>query len=90
VQGVSRSTTLIIGYLMWKLGKPYDDVYQIVRALRGVASPNIGFTCQLLQWQVCAATAQRSTAPRGAAAPTHGLHALHCPRHTTIVLPAWS
>jgi hypothetical protein len=25
---------------------------QAVRALRGVTSPNIGFTCQLLQWQV--------------------------------------
>ena len=23
-----------------------------MRALRGVTSPNIGFTCQLLQWQV--------------------------------------
>lgn len=52
LQGVSRSTTIVIGYLMWKLGKPYDEVYQTVRALRGVASPNIGFTCQLLQWQV--------------------------------------
>jgi hypothetical protein len=51
-QGVSRSTTLVIAYLMWKSGKGYDDVYTAVRALRGVTSPNIGFTCQLLQWQV--------------------------------------
>ena len=50
-QGVSRSTALAIAYLMWKLGQPYDEVYKAVRALRGVASPNIGFTCQLLQWQ---------------------------------------
>ncbi len=28
-QGVSRSTTIAIGYLMWKLGKPYDEVYQV-------------------------------------------------------------
>ncbi|KAI8466485.1 MAG: hypothetical protein J3K34DRAFT_524485 [Monoraphidium minutum] len=50
-QGVSRSTTIAIAYLMWKLGHQYEDVYQAVRALRGVTSPNIGFTCQLLQWQ---------------------------------------
>lgn len=28
-QGVSRSTTVAIAYLMWKLGKPYEEVYQV-------------------------------------------------------------
>jgi dual specificity MAP kinase phosphatase len=51
-QGVSRSTTIVIAYIMWKTGQTYDQVYQAVRNLRGVCSPNIGFTCQLLQWQV--------------------------------------
>ncbi len=46
-QGVSRSAALVIGYLMWKLGQPYDEVYQSVKAIRGVANPNIGFTCQV-------------------------------------------
>ncbi len=46
-QGVSRSAALVIGYLMWKLGQPYDEVYQAVKAMRGVANPNIGFTCQV-------------------------------------------
>lgn len=49
-QGVSRSATLVIAFLMWKLDKPYDEVFAAVKAIRGVANPNIGFTCQLLQW----------------------------------------
>ncbi|KAL4430635.1 hypothetical protein ABPG75_005891 [Micractinium tetrahymenae] len=50
-QGVSRSATLAIAYLMWKRAAGYDDVFQEVKAARGVANPNIGFICQLLQWQ---------------------------------------
>jgi protein-tyrosine phosphatase len=51
-EGVSRSTALVIAYLMWKSGKGYEEVYAAVRALRGVTSPNMGFMCQLLEWQV--------------------------------------
>mmetsp|Transcript_7479 Transcript_7479/g.16214 ORF Transcript_7479/g.16214 Transcript_7479/m.16214 type:complete len:611 (+) Transcript_7479:177-2009(+) len=50
-QGVSRSATIVIGYLMWKYGETYDEVFAKVKSIRGVANPNIGFTCQLLQWQ---------------------------------------
>lgn len=51
-QGVSRSTTIAIAYLMWRTGGSYDEVYQAVRALRGVTSPNVGFMCQLMNWAV--------------------------------------
>jgi dual specificity MAP kinase phosphatase len=51
-QGVSRSTTIAIAYLMWKTRGSYDEVYQAVRALRGVTSPNVGFMCQLINWAV--------------------------------------
>ncbi|KAF5830094.1 protein-tyrosine phosphatase-like protein, partial [Dunaliella salina] len=51
VQGVSRSATIVIAYMMWKMRKSYDEAYTHVKAARGVANPNIGFTCQLLQWQ---------------------------------------
>lgn len=125
VQGVSRSATVVIAYLMWKTGGTYDGVFARVKvrhgasphmlqpphatccmaqhaglgchcwhsvrqscsnmhqetgsywahapnqqhcvhpsphslaqpglfsmqAIRGIANPNIGFTCQLLQWQ---------------------------------------
>jgi len=50
-QGVSRSSSLAIGYLMYRRGDPYDTVYQAVKAIHGIANPNMGFACQLVQWQ---------------------------------------
>jgi protein-tyrosine phosphatase len=51
-QGVSRSTTIAIAFLMLKTNQTYDDVYKVVRAKRGVTSPNVGFMCQLINWGV--------------------------------------
>lgn len=50
-QGVSRSTSLVIAYLMWKKGQSFEDAFQHVKAARGVTNPNMGFACQLLQCQ---------------------------------------
>lgn len=50
-QGVSRSTSLVIAYLMWRKGQSFDDAFQFVKAARGIANPNMGFACQLLQCQ---------------------------------------
>uniref|UniRef100_A0A7N0UCK3 Uncharacterized protein n=1 Tax=Kalanchoe fedtschenkoi TaxID=63787 RepID=A0A7N0UCK3_KALFE len=50
-QGVSRSTSLVIAYLMWREGRSFDDAFQYVKAARGIADPNMGFACQLLQCQ---------------------------------------
>lgn len=50
-QGVSRSATIAIAYIMWRTQLPFDKVFEQVKSIRGVASPNIGFTCQLLNWQ---------------------------------------
>lgn len=47
-QGVSRSTSLVIAYLMWKEGQSFEDAFQLVKAARGVTNPNMGFACQLL------------------------------------------
>jgi hypothetical protein len=60
-QGVSRSVALCIGYLMWRDGAGYDDTFARVKAARGVANPNMGFACQLLQW-----AKRRGTPPDGA------------------------
>ncbi|XP_047961008.1 protein-tyrosine-phosphatase MKP1-like [Salvia hispanica] len=49
--GVSRSTSLVIAYLMWKEGQSFDDAFQHVKTARGVTNPNVGFACQLLQCQ---------------------------------------
>ncbi|KAM1103055.1 hypothetical protein ACFX19_011800 [Malus domestica] len=50
-QGVSRSTSLVIAYLMWREGHSFEDAFQYVKAARGVTNPNMGFACQLLQCQ---------------------------------------
>lgn len=47
IQGVSRSVTFVIAYLMWQRKKPYGDVFEAVKAIRGVANPNIGFCFQV-------------------------------------------
>ncbi|XP_020968955.1 protein-tyrosine-phosphatase MKP1-like [Arachis ipaensis] len=44
-QGVSRSTLLVIAYLMWREGQSFDDAFQLVKAARGIADPNMGFAC---------------------------------------------
>ncbi|XP_043724719.1 protein-tyrosine-phosphatase MKP1-like [Telopea speciosissima] len=50
-QGVSRSTSLVIAYLMWRDGQSFEDAFQFVKAARGITNPNMGFACQLLQCQ---------------------------------------
>lgn len=50
-QGVSRSAALCIAYLMHTKALSYGDAYSQVKSVRGVANPNIGFICQLVQWQ---------------------------------------
>ena len=32
---------------MWRNDKAYDETFQQVKAMRGVANPNIGFICQV-------------------------------------------
>ena len=50
-QGVSRSVTLIIAYLMWLENMTYQDALDCVRRTRGIARPNIGFQCQVTLWR---------------------------------------
>ncbi|MED6196950.1 hypothetical protein PIB30_052138 [Stylosanthes scabra] len=50
-QGVSRSSSLVIAYLMWREGQSFEDAFQYVKNARGVTNPNMGFACQLLQCQ---------------------------------------
>merc|ERR1711916_3828 len=49
-QGVSRSSAFTIAYLMFKNDWPYKQTHEFVKAIRGVANPNTGFMCQLLEW----------------------------------------
>jgi protein-tyrosine phosphatase len=42
-QGVSRSATIAIGYCIWKLNKDFDLIFEYVKKIRTVVSPNMGF-----------------------------------------------
>lgn len=44
-QGVSRSATIAIGYCIWKLNKDFDVIFEYVKKIRTVVSPNMGFQC---------------------------------------------
>lgn len=51
VQGVSRSVSLCIAYLIIRENLTYSAAFDIIKKNRGVASPNMGFTVQLLIFQ---------------------------------------
>eukprot|EP00903_Cladosiphon_okamuranus_P006522 g6373.t1 len=51
VQGVSRSCTLAIAWLMLTKGIDYDEAYTRVREGRPICAPNTSFICSLLEWQ---------------------------------------
>lgn len=50
-KGVSRSTSLVIAYLTWLQRCTFQDAFNFVKTARAVTNPNLGFACQLLQFQ---------------------------------------
>ncbi|KAL7697708.1 Dual specificity phosphatase catalytic domain/Protein-tyrosine phosphatase [Lotmaria passim] len=73
-QGVSRSCTFVIAYVMWKQGLCYDRAYELVRARRNVCSPNMGFVLNLRLWEAHLTTPQLNSiyafAPYTSTSPT--------------------
>lgn len=49
-EGVSRSATVVIAYLMWKGKTVFRDALDIVRTARPCCNPNTGFTFVLLRF----------------------------------------
>lgn len=47
-EGVSRSVTIVIAYLMWDFRWSFERAFDFVRDIRPIANPNTGFTFQLL------------------------------------------
>ena len=45
--GISRSSTIVIAYLMWKTHATYNEAYFFVKNRRRYISPNDGFVQQL-------------------------------------------
>src|SRR5690606_29710268 len=50
-EGVSRSSTCIIAYIMWKEHLTFEEASNDVKRRRPSSSPNAGFISQLLLWQ---------------------------------------
>ncbi|KAL6969370.1 Phosphoric monoester hydrolase [Sarracenia purpurea var. burkii] len=50
-QGVSRSASLVIAYLMWRERQSFENAFRYVKTARAVTNPNMGFACQLLLCQ---------------------------------------
>lgn len=46
--GVSRSSTIVMAYLMWRFGISFEQAFNRVRETRPICNPNTGFTCKLL------------------------------------------
>ena len=51
VQGISRSATTIIAYLMFSEGVTYEEGYQRVKERRACANPNMTFIQQLMWFE---------------------------------------
>lgn len=51
VQGVSRSVTLTMAFLMHSFNLSFRQCFSFVKQRRGVASPNLGFVSQLLDFE---------------------------------------
>jgi predicted protein tyrosine phosphatase len=47
-EGVSRSSTMVISFLMWRYSIPFETAHERIRRVRPICNPNTGFTCQLL------------------------------------------
>jgi hypothetical protein len=50
VQGVSRSATVTLAYLIYTEKMPYQDAFKLVKDRRGIVSPNLGFMVQLMMF----------------------------------------
>ncbi|KAF8542296.1 protein-tyrosine phosphatase-like protein [Trichophaea hybrida] len=63
VEGISRSASIVIAYLMSERGMSFSQALRIVKRRRAVVSPNLGFIRQLSEWgTIC--EAKRRERPR--------------------------
>jgi hypothetical protein len=50
-QGISRSATFVLAYLMWSARLRFQPALEYLRLLRRIVCPNAAFMCQLLEWE---------------------------------------
>ena len=51
VQGISRSSSFVLSYLIWKEKISFKKLYENLKTIRPVSSPNPGFLVQLMKWE---------------------------------------
>lgn len=49
--GISRSSTIVIAYLMHHKGMSYEEAHQFVKSMRSCIKPNPGFMTQLVEFE---------------------------------------
>lgn len=49
--GISRSASIVIGYLINRYGMTFSDAYSYVKDKRSIIDPNIGFVYQLYAYE---------------------------------------
>lgn len=50
MQGVSRSVTVCLAYIIFTHSRQFEQVFADAKAIRGICSPNTGFQVQLIWW----------------------------------------
>ncbi|XP_077585285.1 dual specificity protein phosphatase 19-like [Stigmatopora nigra] len=50
--GVSRSSSVVMAYLMWREGLPFEEAFHQVKRARPCSQPNSGFLQQLRNYKV--------------------------------------
>ncbi|KAI5810754.1 protein-tyrosine phosphatase-like protein [Pyronema omphalodes] len=64
VEGVSRSSSMVLAYIMSERGLSYKQALRLVKLRRCVACPNIGFERQLKEWEkICTKKRQEEPKP---------------------------
>lgn len=49
--GISRSSTVVIAYVMKHMNQPMSQAYQFVKSKRPIIAPNLGFVGQLMEFE---------------------------------------
>ncbi|XP_054758920.2 dual specificity protein phosphatase 10-like [Lytechinus pictus] len=49
--GISRSSTVVIAYVMKHMNQPMTQAYQFVKSKRPIIAPNLGFVGQLMEFE---------------------------------------
>jgi len=88
MEGVSRSCSIVIAYLMWKRSMTYKEAQSFVQEARPICQPNTGFICQILDFQKVIASEQFPEGPQLLSWRTWRLQAKKLTNGSFVVIPS--